>query len=144
MEPGWGSPAGLVERIIPWKGRKTFFSKLCIYRTCLVKNEKYSWFNNNMICCYKMSTQCLRREGVGQTALGDLFVGGFTFSKLVFSLECHVIHEESNQEHMPGFSSSAADLSCQFVKWFIVWSFWRIIVSIPKNEKWFRMSRFLF
>lgn len=52
---------------------------------------------------------------MGQTALGDLFVGDFTLSKLVFSLECRVIHGESNQEHMHGFSS-AADLPCQFVK----------------------------
>lgn len=90
---------------------------------CLAKNEKYSRFNNNMICRYKRSTQCIRREGVGQNALGDLFFGDLTLSELFFSLEYHVIHGESNQEYLHGFSSSAADLPCQFVKWFIVWSF---------------------
>lgn len=53
---------------------------------------------------------------MGQTALGDLSVGDFTLSKLVFSLERRVVHGKSNQEHMHGFSSSAADLPCPFVK----------------------------
>lgn len=51
---------------------------------CLVKNEKYSTFNNNMICCCKRSTQCIRREGVGQAALADLFAGDFCTFKAGF------------------------------------------------------------
>lgn len=66
-------------------GENTAFSKTGTYTRRWVKNERGSRFNINKICWYKRSTRCLRKEGAGQAALGLLFVGDFTFSKLVLA-----------------------------------------------------------
>lgn len=121
-------------------GRNTAASAMCSHRVWWVKNEKSSRLNINKICWYKRSTWCYGGKVWGELHW-ELYLLETLFSKLVLALN---VIKESSWEHMRGFSSSAADLSCQFVEWFIGSSFWRIIVSISQNEKWFRIPVFLF
>lgn len=137
----WESPAGLVGRILSQWEEHCCFCNVRSQSTG-VKIEKHSRFNINKICWYKRSTWCYGGKVWGELRW-ELYLLETLFSKLVLAFNVISSIRERSWEHMPGFSSSAADLSCQFVEWFIGWSFWRIVVSISQNEKWLRMSIFI-
>lgn len=62
------------------------------YRAWRVKSDKGSRFSVNEVCWYKRSVWSFRKSRAEQGVLGALFIGVFTFSKLLFSPECHIIH----------------------------------------------------